>query len=442
MSVSGSRLTESRIERLESLLGREWVESQLAEYDSFRVQYSPANLWAHRHPTTSPIIPLLFQYHYPDPAWRESVPYGYWYGEPVNMLGQIADAIHSFEDYWSKIPGQLLSEQLRHKVSSGEQLNGFVFEMLVAEDVRQRYGGYDFHPVFFDPATPKGEPEIVLRKGSQEIHVHSRLRSLLSLLDMSFDLFQYLFGRFYRFVHDSRYSYKLSLNLKQRLDLTYVDALLNQIGSAIGDGSESLREGSSLYDVELVRLELPMGGLTSAGVNGMLAKDAGDLFVQIGASSPGADKNASRIATLSVSSSRYKSLEECMIDVARQAAIGARPRDTHIVAVHLLRYAGWGDYLRNAANRVRLRQGLDGLLKEHANLRYVHVSSNRPEFVVLPSDAQRIDTQHLEVSNRYFEDKPKPKLYIRKDSLAVYPYPEDDNDEQEGDDEGGGTSSA
>ncbi len=440
MHPTESGLTKSRIKKLRELLGIEWVETLLSDHEDFRLRSSPAGLWSHRHPSISPIAPLLFQYRQPGYTEEQTIPYGYWYGEPLKMLAEITDAIYAFEDYWSKIPRPLLADHMRYKLSTGELFNSFIFEMMVANDIQQRYKGYNFHPLFFDPATPKGAPEIVLRKGSDVIEVHCRSSSPVSLQGFSLDLLQYLFGCFCRFVHDSGYSYKLSLTLKQSIELAYVDGLLNQISSIIAAGSEGLRDsGSPLYDVELLKMDVPRDGMTSTEVNSLLAKDAGNLFVQIGASCGSGERNATSIAVLSVSSSRYRPFSDCILDVVRQAAAGIGSRNSHIVAAHLTRYAGWGDYLRQSSNRLKVRQGLDSILREHTNIRYVNVSSNRPEFVVLPSDAQRVDTQDLEVSNRYFIEA-KPKLYIRKHSFALYPYPEDEGedtgeDEEEGEEE-------
>ena len=95
----------SYIERLETILGREWCDKEIEKYHNFRGKYSPLGMWSHRHPTTSPIIPLLFQYRHPE-YWKDyrDTPLGYWYGNPLNYLQELAVSIFQFEGFWSKIP--------------------------------------------------------------------------------------------------------------------------------------------------------------------------------------------------------------------------------------------------------------------------------------------------------------------------------------------------
>lgn len=415
-------VSKSRIEKLENILGKEWLESQLAEYRDFREQYSPADLWSHRHPTTSTIVSLLFHYHHGDQAAKRGAPFGHWHGNPLHSLMQIAGAIYFFESYWSAIPGHLLTDHFRRKLSTAEHFNSFLFELLVAIDNSRRYGGFDVHPLFLDPATAKGGQEIILRKGSEEIDIRCSTISPVAALGMSFDTFQYLFGCFYRLVQDSGYSYKLSMNLKGALESADAEALLDPISEAVRSGFErrSLTK-TALHDAELLRLNVPREGLSLAEINGLMARDTGDLLVEIGGGNPGGERKAIRVAVLSVSAAGYKLFGDQIIEAVGQAAREARPNASLVLAIHLQRYVGWGEYLGNPTHRLELRQKLEGILGRCPTVKYVDISSNRHEFVVLPSDAQRVDTHRLEVTNRHFVDKPKPKIYVRKGSFTLHP---------------------
>ncbi len=423
-------VSSAQVDRLEEFLGKAWVESELAAYEDFREKHSPINLWSHRHPATSPIIPLLYQYHHPDHAGKERVPFGHWYGQPVQTLTQVVGGIFLLEDYWSLIPENLVADNIRYKVSGAEQFNRFILELLVALDVRQKYKDYRARLLFMDPATARAEPDIELRKGSEEIAVHCRMTGALSHLGMSFDVLQYLFGCFYRLVEDSGYSYRLSINLRERPSTADVDGLVGRFSQAIARGSDVRKVTiGSLCDLELLKLDVPLSGLSLAEINGLLARDPGNLFVQIGGSNPKGEKKATRVAVCSVSARLKKSYEDHIVDAISQAATETPATTPLIAAIHLHRYLGWGEYLGDSANRVRLRQTLEKVLEEHPNMRYVNVSSNRQEFVTLPSDAERVDVKDLEVVNRRLLNKPKPKIYIREDAFSLYPGDEENGEE-------------
>ena len=92
------------IEKLESILERDWCDQELEKYREFQEKYSPFGMWSHRHPTTSPIVPLLFQFRHPESRGHQSIPLGYWYGEPILYLVELASSIFSFEEFWSRLP--------------------------------------------------------------------------------------------------------------------------------------------------------------------------------------------------------------------------------------------------------------------------------------------------------------------------------------------------
>jgi len=419
MCPAETGVSRSPVEKLVNLLGKQWVQSQLAEYESFRKEYSPVDLWSHRQATTSPIIPLLFQYHHPEYARRHKTPFGHWYGDPLHSLGQIASDIYSFEGYWSLMPYQLVADHFKYKLSTTEQFNSFIFELLVAKDVRKRYEAYDVDALFFDPATDRGGPDIVLRRGVDETDIYCKARSPLAALDVSFDVLQYVFGCFYRLVQDSERSYKLSIDLKGKFTVADADGLLDQLRSAFTSRSEVLKEPKdSPYHAELFRLNTPRDGMSLAQINGLLARDTADLWVEIGGFNPSGQAKATRVAVCSVSANEHKTFEDHVIEIVRQTAREAKGGNPLIVAVHFHRYVGWEDYLGKLTSRVKLRQSVEGILGQHPNIKYVSVFSNGQEYATLPSDAQRAGTQNVEVSNRYFVEKPKSRLYVKGDAFS------------------------
>ncbi len=216
------------IEKLESILGKDWCNQELEKYGEFQEKYSPVGMWSHRHPTTSPIVPLLFQYEHPEFRKHQAIQLGYWYGEPVLYLVQLASSIFSFEEFWSKLPKNRGVDNIKYKLTNASQFGGFAYELLVAVGYRSNneYSDYVIEPLFFDPDTSKGIPDIVLRKDDDEIAIQCKTRSPSSANIMSFEEFQYFFGHFLRFIQDSNSSYKLSLKIKESLDIEKIDQLL------------------------------------------------------------------------------------------------------------------------------------------------------------------------------------------------------------------------
>lgn len=395
------------IQKLENILGEAWCKTQLAEYKEFTDKYSPTGLWSHRFPTTSPIVPLLFQYHYPKYRRRQPMPLGYWYGDPIHILLQLAGAICIFEDYWARLPRDMGASNIKYKLSNADQFNGFLFELLVGIDSKlYRYKDFEVEPLFFDPRTVEGGADIIIRKEAKELAIQCKTRSPLSALDMSFDIFQYVFGCFYRLVQDSGHSYKFVLNLNTKLELSEVDELLDLLNSAVRSGLQIPRhKRNSSYQVELSRLDIPISGLSESNIREILRRDTANLFCEVGGLNPNqGDATAfNRIAVFSVSARESPSLEETIIHIVGHAAGEARVSCPLILAIHLYVNTRWEDYLRNPSNQTRLRRRVDTILKSYPGIKYINVSSNRQEYTNLPAGEQLIQTQYLEITNHYYK---------------------------------------
>lgn len=398
--------SELYIARLKTILGDEWCADQLAKYKEFRDQYSPSDLWSHKLPTISPIVPLLFQHEYDNQRKIQPHPLGYWYGDPVHYLRHLATSIFMFEDFWSKLPGHNGSSNIRFKLSEPGQFNGFVFELLVAVDSKlSKYKEYDIEPRFFDPTPIKGGPDIVLRKGTQQIAIQCKTRSPSSATNMPFDLFQYLFGRFYRIVQDSGYSYKLSLNLKRKLAINDIEELLRLLNSAVMVGLEIPSHSvNSNYDIRLSKLNVPISGLSLSEVKGLLERDSANLCTEIGAFNPFGKKATAfnRIAICSVSTINYKSPEEYFVDSVAEAAQEAHVSTPLVLAIHFYGSVDLERYIRNSTDANRLRRRLDNILRKYPRIKYVYLSSDKQKYSDLADGARITYTQHMTIHNNYF----------------------------------------
>ena len=96
-------LTAERLELLASIIGRDWLEDHLREYQSFRERYSVPSRWWHRSPELSAIIPLAYSAK-PGPRVFLDDPYGVWRGDPTGILARLLASVVEFKGYWGRLP--------------------------------------------------------------------------------------------------------------------------------------------------------------------------------------------------------------------------------------------------------------------------------------------------------------------------------------------------
>ena len=397
---------ELYIARLKSMLGDQWCADQLAAYEEFRAQYSPSDLWSHRLPTVSPIVPLLFQHEYVDQRRIQPNPLDYWYGDPIHYLGELASHIFMFEDFWSKLPNSKGVGNIRYKLSEPSQFHGFMFELLVSADSKlNRYRDYNVEPLFFDPRTTKGGADIVLRKGTEEVAIQCKTRSPFSALDMPFDLFHYLLGCFSRLVQDTTYSYKLSLNLNGKLWISHIEELLKLLSSSMKLGLVIPRHSPDpVYYVEFSRLDIPINGLSNSAISKLLDADRGNLFSGLGGLNPN-QRNAitfSRIGLCSISSTTCPSLGEYVIKTVAEAAAEAQVTNPLILTLYLYGYRRLESDLEDPADLDSLKERLDGVFRAHPRIKCVNIASSKQEYANLTSGAKQTRTPYLVINNPHF----------------------------------------
>lgn len=408
MQAIDPETSEAYIDRLEDILERKWCETQLAEYKEFVENHSPVGLWSHRFPTVSPIVPLLFQYHNPEYRRKQEAPLGYWYGDPIHTLKQLAGQVFLFEEYWSSLPNNIGVSNIKYRLRTADKFDGFLFELMVATDSKlNRYKNHDVEPLFFDPRTEEGGADILLRKERERLAIQCKSRSPFAALNMSFDIFQYIFGCFYRLVQDSGHSYRLTLDLSNRLQTSDAGKIINFLTSTVKSGLNVPKHSiDSSYQIELARLNILINGITESEINRLLHKDPANLFCGIGGLNPGQGDATvfNRIAVFSVSARQAESLETSIIKIIRRAASEANVDSPLILAIHFYGHIKVEDYLRHASNRNRLRRKVDTVLKSFPSIKYVNVSTNRQEYVTLLGGEQLVQTQYLEITNHFYSE--------------------------------------
>jgi len=410
---------KSNVEELEGILDNAWVKSELAKYNDFREKHSHIDIWSHRYPTTSPIVPLLFQYHnYYNPKYqrKQNLVLGYWYGDPLYYLAFISNAICIFKSYWSSLPSCRGADNIQFKLTEAGQFNGFQFELLVAESSLLEYKDYSIEPLFFNPDSIPGGADIVLNKGIEKRAIQCKAKNPMSDSNMSFDIFQYLFGCFYRLVQDYGHiykCYKLSMNLKQKFEIKDTQGLLDLITPAVRTGLDIPNSKiDPCYDIELTSLSIPRGGLNETQINRIKQEDKANLYTEVGYLNK-------KLALFSVSSPAglYKPLGDYIVKTVKEAAQEARVGCPLSIAIHLYQDLNWEEYLNSASKQrslLILKKKLDGIFKSYQWIEYVTLSSNIHEYMSSPDEEVFFKTQGLEISNPYYINQIKEYCKVKQ----------------------------
>jgi len=169
-----THLTVEQLELLAELVGRDWLESQLKQYQRFRERYSLPSRWWHRTPDVSPIIPLVF-WAKPGPLLPLDSPFGVWRGDPRGILARLIIGIVEFRGYWDQLPGGRGRSRLREVLRHPSTFFGFRHELRLATHLTG--SGYRIVPLFFDPTASKGGADIVVEDGIKTYDIQCKSRN-------------------------------------------------------------------------------------------------------------------------------------------------------------------------------------------------------------------------------------------------------------------------
>ena len=207
---------QNSIDELINLLGRKWVEDQVARHSAFKSIHSPRDLWSHRKPKVSPLIPAIYEYENEGKSFQQD-PLGFWYGDPIVFLAQIAEQVKLFKIYWQGLPNGRGKKNLqKHLLRMPYRFSSFHHELTVATHYVQ-HEGFKVTPLFFDPVASKGKPDILIEKNGLQIGIQCKARSPIESAVISFDQFQYFAGRVIRFVEDIGESYEVKIEANEKL---------------------------------------------------------------------------------------------------------------------------------------------------------------------------------------------------------------------------------
>lgn len=260
------------IEELVSLLGRARIEEQVLLHNEFRAARSPTELWSHRTPGMSPLIPLIVESRkHSRPT--HITPLDYWYGSPQDLLERVARWIKLFSEFWENLPDgtgrKYLSDELLRSAGGFQQLS---YKLKVAAQFTM-CSKFNVLPLFLDTDSHEGQPDILLTEGEQEIAVWCASLHPIDALLLPFDDFQYLVGCLIRAAEDVQRSCEITLTIKDKLHPRDISSIISQAAEQISSKRYWSRPvNTQRYALTMRELSLGSSGATDSTIHSLVGK--------------------------------------------------------------------------------------------------------------------------------------------------------------------------
>jgi len=296
-------------------------------------------------------------------------------------------------------------------LTKADLFNGFIFELLVADDSKtNRYVDYEIIPQFFNPKSTRGSADIILKKGDIERAIQCKTINPLASAQMSFDMFQYLFGLIYRLVCDTGYSYKICIELKGKLTVTDIHSIWeSSIEPAISSGIHIPKTTiNPSYNIKLDRLNIPLTGISKKEVSILFNAEKANLYSEVGAYPSGISGSSkyNKIALFYISASRYEPIEKTILRVAKQTAKIADVDCPLIIAIHLYQGTALHSYLNEIAQKVEFKRNINRFFQapNGRNVESIDISSNKQVYENRGTNLVALRTEGVSLVNPFFEN--------------------------------------
>ena len=257
--------------------------------------------------------------------------------------------------------------------------------------------------MFFDPASGKGQPDILLRRNRRETGIQCKSRSPIEALSLSFDQFQYLAGLLVRAVEVSNRSFMFALEVKQKLTVSDIDEIAISAQRLIGSGLYLPSPlNYSKYDLHVRELNISPQPISNETVFSAVRETRGDNFV-IGAglncATPTSD--CKNLAVVSVSGPKPLEFVPWTIRTARYAAASSPRHLPMVLALHLFGSVDFQAIIGTDVDKAILA-GLNDILSRYPHIELVTVSSDHQVNSETPSGGTSPSTQRIEYENPFF----------------------------------------
>ena len=374
-------LPKDWIERFFEVLDPAWLAHEFKRLERFRERFSPLSRWWHRPPKMSPVVPLFY---WPMLGLRmtDDQPMGVWRGDPSRILGRLLGAIMEFIDFWDSLPDGRGRKQLRNMLRNAGRFFGFLHEVRLASHIK--LSGYHVEPLFFDPASKRGEPDLIVHDGLRRFDVQCKAMNPSASSEFPYDLFQYFAGAYARLIQDSRRSYSLYLNLKQRVDADGVRRLLSDVSKLIRSGV--ILGGvyqKPAWDIYLVEYGLGQGTESARTAWQLSGVSQGEpLYFEVAEVGPDiGHPGLTQIATCYVFGQKRRGLEEFVFKTANEAAQAHRGDRPLIISLAVYQDTDMGAYLNGPRVGEIYREWLDRFFEAHRGTAMLMISSNYTRYL-------------------------------------------------------------
>ena len=163
---------------ISALLGEEWVENSLDEYQQFRETWSLESRRHHRLPQLSSIVPMLYwnsraNFDDIDDPRRTLEPMGSWAGHPTEILNRLTEGIQCFEGFWRDLPDGAGTRNLVWALTRPQRFFSLAHELSAAFLFDSR-DGVLVEPLFLDPQSMAGKPDFLAHTAGRSFAVQGK----------------------------------------------------------------------------------------------------------------------------------------------------------------------------------------------------------------------------------------------------------------------------
>lgn len=391
-----------KIEKLIDLADRSWVDEQVGIHSRFRQENSPRDQWSHRRPETSPLIPLIYEYRIRK-EHNQKFSLGYWFGEPVPILAQVAEQVFLFQYFWDNLPNDRGRVNLRRfLLRRPGRFSSFLHELMVAthyalqEDIQ-------VVPAFFDPSSSEGEPDIWLHQEQGKIGIQCKSRSPLDALNLPFELFQLVAGLFIRMVEDSEQSFRLDIVAKQKLTGSDADEIGNRLRGML-DSNLYLPYPTKYekYNLHVRRLNFLGQGISGGKILQLVHETRANNFVMgAGLHCSSTTGPCENVALVTVTGTKPLEFIPWIVQTAWEAAGSSPSNVPMILALHLL---GSIDFFNTDGQNVLndIQRKIGPMFSRYNHIQTVSVSSDYTVYPTSGSEASAAETVRVDYKNPSF----------------------------------------
>lgn len=368
------------IGKLIALLDTEWVNQQLEQYFQFRSVNSPSQIWSHRSPITSPLVPALFWHKYPgEPSQQKTLEY--WYETPNVFLSRLSYQIYLFQDFWDDFDNDTVRDYLVNSLLQDSSLFPRFHHKLMLATHFKLGTELEVIPQFFNPDS--GLMDLVLRTRDDEVGFNCVSYYVGEIFGISCDLVQYLAGVFTRLAQDAQRSCQLNLVVRETLDEQDINSIIAMARTDLASQHYwSKRRVHKKFTMRVRELTVEPTGITSETILRLpTASQERRLVVASGFGWSAAEKKYDGLAAVYLSADKARSLIPWLLQQIAQGDVFGSSLEEMGLALHIFGGAGWVVGTENAWTQGEMAKRLTKVFSNNPYVRTMVVSSDSQAYL-------------------------------------------------------------